>query len=147
MHMPYLKTVYGPISRAFRMALGDLVGNIVPFKDGLLDRESLVMMAGMDYVTPWTRDASINTWNGAGLLFPDVTRNTLLSVLGESDGELRITGEYWDAIIWAVGAWWQYLYTGDLDFLRIAYDSVKNSLSFFEETEFSPDCLTLHPTW
>jgi hypothetical protein len=107
--------------------------------EGFLDRDEEVIMAGMDYVTPWTRDASINTWNGAGLLFPEITKHTLLSVLGDFDGEIRIAGEYWDAIIWAIGAWWQYLYTGDRDLLKTAFAAVKNSLKYFEETEFSAD--------
>lgn len=137
--VPYLETNATNTNRAFRIAVGDLVSNIIPFQDGLLETQKEVIMAGMDYVTPWTRDASINTWNGGGLLFPEVTKNTLLSVLENFKGEIRIGGEYWDAIIWATGAWWQYLYTGDKDFLRTAYEAVKNSLAFFEETEFTKE--------
>lgn len=137
--IPYLETNVTNTNRAFRIAVGDIVSNIVPFKDGLLQKEEEVVMAGMDYVTPWTRDAAINTWNGAGLLFPQITRNTLLSVLGEFDGETRIAGEYWDAIIWAIGAWWQYLYTGDKELLKTTFPAIKNSLRFFEETEFTPE--------
>lgn len=139
MRIPYLETNIANTNRAFRIAVGDLTGNIIPFRDGLLKEKKDVVIAGMDYVTPWTRDAAINTWNGAGLLFPEVTRNTLLSVLDEFDGEIRIAGEYWDAVIWAVGAWWQYLYTGDGDFLKTALSAVKNSLAFWEKTEFTQE--------
>jgi glycogen debranching enzyme len=135
--IPYLETNITKTNKVFRMAIGDLVSNIIPFKDGLAEQEREVVMAGMDYVTPWTRDASINTWNGAGLLFPEVTKNTLLSVLGDFEGTIRIAGEYWDAIIWAIGAWSQYLYTGDRDFLKTSFNVIGNSLKFFEETEFS----------
>ncbi len=128
----------GSLDRAFRIALGDLVTNIAPYRAGLLDDERHVILAGLDYGTPWTRDAAINTWNGAGLLFPDVTRDTLLSVLERRDGKVYIGGQYWDCIVWAIGAWSQYLYTGDKAFLSTAFDAVKNTLVYLEETEFDP---------
>jgi len=127
------------IARALRIAIGDLAGNIHNFKDGLLEKPAPCLLAGLDYDTPWTRDAALNTWYGLGLLSPQVAKNTLLSVLlRESNGDVRIGGQYWDAIIWAHGAWQYYLYTGDRSFLEIAFPAVKNSLKFFEETEFDP---------
>ena len=127
------------LDQAFRIALGDLAGNIVPFKDGLLDSERAALLAGLDYDTPWTRDTAINTWNGTGLLFPPVTYNTLLSVLTREGDTVRIGGQYWDAIIWALGAWWQYVYTGDAAFLSLAFAAVRNSLASLEASEFSPE--------
>lgn len=126
------------MDRAFRIAIGDLYGNITLFKDGLLDRAQPVVLAGLDYDTPWTRDAAINTWNGAGLLCPDITRNTLLAVLERAGGQLRIGGQYWDAVVWVIGAWAQYLYTGDREFLALAFEAARNSLAYFEATEFDP---------
>ena len=124
------------LARAVRIALGDLYGNIAPFKDGLLDHAVPVVLAGLDYDTPWTRDAAINTWNAAGLLSPQVTQSTLLAVLERVDGAVRIGGQYWDAVIWTIGAWAQYLYTGDKAFLALALDAVRNSLIYFESAEF-----------
>jgi len=125
------------IDRALRIAIGDLAGNISTFKDGLLEKPAPCLLAGCDYDTPWTRDAAFNTWYGLGLLAPQVAKNTLLSVLSrETNGEIRIGGQYWDAIIWAQGAWQYYLYTGDRSLLDVAFSAVKNSLRFFEETEF-----------
>lgn len=118
---------------------GDIVGNVVPFADGLLEQERPVLLAGLDYNTPWTRDAAINTWNGAGLLLPEVTLNTLRSVLKRENGQLMIAGQYWDAIIWTIGAWWQYLYTGDKVFLAEAYEATRNSLAYFEQNEFNAE--------
>ena len=127
------------MDRAFRLAVGDLTGNIHRFKDGLLDEPAACILAGLDYDTPWTRDAAFNTWYGGGLLYPSAARNTLCSVLmKDTRGEIRIGGQYWDAIIWAHGAWVYYLYTGDQQFLDIAFPAVKNSLKSFEETEFDP---------
>lgn len=127
------------LDRAFRIAVGDVVTNTVPYKAGLMEEEQHVLMAGLDYGRPWTRDAAINTWNGAGLMFPEVTRNTLLSVLERRDGAVYIGGQYWDCIVWAVGAWSQYLFTGDEAFLATALDAVTNTLAHLEATEFDAE--------
>lgn len=136
---PTLITGNRNLDQAFRIALGDVVGNILPFQGGLLAAPEPAIIAGLDYVTPWTRDAAINVWNGCGLLMPEASRATLLSVLERIDGELRIGGQYWDAIIWVIGAWWYHLYTGDTDFLRLALDAAVNSLRYFESTEFDQE--------
>ena len=107
-----------------------------PFQDGLEERPAPVILAGLHYDTPWTRDAAINAWNGASLIMPDVSRNTLLSVLTRADGKVRIGGQYWDAIVWTTGAWNHYLHTGDRQFLATALEATKNSLAYFEQTEF-----------
>lgn len=134
-----LRTSSPEVDRAFAIALADLSRNIRPFQDGLLERKAPVFLAGESYGTPWTRDAAINTWNGGGLLYPEVARNTLLSVLERRDGELRIGGEYWDAVVWAPGAWSLYLTTGDRDFLALALEATRNSLAHFEHTELDAE--------
>ena len=146
--IPTLNTDNRTINEAFRIAIGDLLGNVAPFKDGLLDRPRPVILAGLHYNTPWTRDASINAWNGASLIIPDVSRNTLLSVLVRPDGRVRIGGQYWDSIVWVSGAWNHYLYTGDKEFLALALEATKNSLAYFEQTEFdAADNLFRGPGW
>lgn len=137
--MPKFFTNNRTINRAYRIAVATLLGNILPFKDGILEKEEPVIIAGLGYSTPWTRDAAINTWNIGGLLCPSVAENTLKSVLKKDENGYSIDGEYWDRIIWTVGAWWQYLYNGDKSFLKIAYEAVCNSLKYFEETEFSEE--------
>lgn len=124
------------ISRAYRIALGDLIGNIRNFQDGLLEKPEPVLLAGLDYDTPWTRDAAINVWNGVGLLWPDVARHTLLAVLERRGDGVYIGGQYWDAIIWSGGAWAYYLQTGDGEFLRLAFEAITSSLDYFEKEEF-----------
>ena len=110
------------INKAYKLAVDDLLSNIHPFQDGLLEEEKPVIIAGNGYDTPWTRDTAINVWNGAGLLMPEIAKNTLLSVLSKDSfhGETIVGGQYWDAIIWAIGAWSYYLYTGDRDFIEFA---------------------------
>ena len=136
---PGLHTNDSIVNRAYRIALGDLAGNIQPFQDGLLETPQPVMLAGLDYDTPWTRDAAINVWNGVGLIWPQVARNTLLSVLERKEGRLMIGGQYWDAMIWSLGAWSYYLYTGDKEFLALALEAVRNSIARFESEEYDPD--------
>ena len=134
-----LRTSSPEVDRAFAIALADLSRNIRPFQDGLLEREAPVFLAGESYGTPWTRDAAINVWNAGGLLHPEVARNTLRSVLDRRDGELRVGGEYWDAVVWTPGAWFLYLATGDRDFLALALEATRNSLAHFERTELDAE--------
>ncbi len=134
--IPSMETDNWTVNEAFRIAIGDLLGNVSLFKDGLLERRVPVILAGLQYDTPWTRDAAINTWNGGALILPDVSRNTLLSVLTRSDDGIRIGGQYWDAMIWTAGAGHYYLVTGDKRFLALALEATKNSLTYFERQEF-----------
>lgn len=127
------------LDAAFRIAVGDIRSNVVPFHDGLLDEPRPVLMAGQDYHTPWTRDAAINVWNGASLLLPEVGRDTLLSVLERRGDRVLIGGQYWDAISWAVGAWSHYLYTGDTGFLGTALDAVAATLTERETSEYDAE--------
>ena len=121
---------------AWRVAVGDLAGNVVPFKDGLLERPCPVILAGLDYDTPWTRDAAINVWNAALLIPPTVARDTLLSVLQRTGDGVRIGGQYWDAVIWIPGAWQYYLVSGDRRFLVTAYRAAVRSLEYLYATEY-----------
>jgi glycogen debranching enzyme len=150
LNVPAIRTGYRTLDRAWRIAVGDLAGNVTPFRSGLLENEVPVLLAGLGYVTPWTRDASINAWNGVSILMPGVARNTLLAVLERTENGVRITGgdQYWDAIVWATGAWHHYLATGDRDFLTLAFEAVTNSLAYFESTEFDAnDNLFRGPGW
>jgi glycogen debranching enzyme len=137
LNVPGLRTGDPLIDRAARIAVGDLAGNIQLFQDGLLEKPAPCLIAGLGYVTPWTRDAAFNAWFALSRLAPQVARNTLLSVLTRCpDGTVRIGGQYWDAIIWAHGAWEHYGATSDREFLEIALEAVKNSLVRFEGEEF-----------
>jgi len=149
MYKPKLefKTNRGDIDRVFRFAVADTECNIHPYKGGLIDGE-LVLGAGFDYLDPWTRDTAINIWNGAAILYPHVLRNNLLATLTKSGKSLVLrdipgspdgNNNYWDAIIWVLGAWYYYVYTGDKDFLQIALPVIKNAFQVFEDLEFDPD--------
>ena len=143
------------IDRAFRIAMGDMLGNVMPYRSGLLEKPAPCLVAGLSYPDPWTRDTAFNTWNGAGLLIPEVMRNTLLSCLTRGDasagmgtgcndetgsrvpqGVLSISGQYWDRIIWTIGAWAWYCQNGDRGFLRQALEAVRHSFTYLEENEW-----------
>jgi len=128
------------ISKAYRIAIGDIVGNIQHHKSGVLGKKELTLYAGLAYDKPWTRDAAINVWNGFGMLSPEVSKNTLLAQVTKNDfGEDEITGQYWDKIIWTIGAWNYYLCTGDSLFLEYTYTVVKNTLLVLERDEFTKE--------
>lgn len=126
------------IAKAYRIAIGDIIGNIQYHKSGVLDHKKACLYAGLLYGKPWTRDAAINIWNGFGLLSPETSKNTLLAQVERNNNQNAIiAGQYWDKIIWSIGAWEYYLYTGDKEFLEFAFDVTQNTLSLLEDEEFS----------
>ncbi len=135
-NVPYFYSDNEVLNRAARIALGDIAGNCIPFHDGLLEEEKICIMAGLDYNTPWTRDAAINTMNALCIMDKEIAYNTLLAVCERKGGKTYIGGQYWDAIIWVVGAWQYYLVNSDEKFLDFAIETIKNSLEYFEQTEF-----------
>ncbi len=133
---------------AFRNALRNLCEiNTVPDRKNdynrtglLLDPPGRFIRAGGDYATPWTRDASINSWNAASLLMPAVARNTLWAVCErQANGRLIVQrdNQWWDKVIWAQAAWHHFLVTGDRPFLEQAYEAVAESLAEMRQTRFN----------
>jgi hypothetical protein len=150
-----LRTGNFEIDRAFRIAMGDMLGNVIHYKSGLLEKPAPCLSAGLSYPDPWTRDSALNTWSGAGAIIPEVMKNTLLSCLTRGDasagmgegcndvagskvppGVVSISGQYWDRVIWAIGAWAFYCQNGDREFLALALEAVRNSLPYLEENEW-----------
>jgi len=124
------------LTDAYTIALNDCMLNVKLFKGGLLSTEKEVIIAGVDYTTPWTRDGSINVWNAFGLLDPTVSKNTLLSLLKTSGSNYLIDGQYWDAVIWAIGAYQYVLISGDTAFLSVAQNAIETTLAKFEKEEY-----------
>ena len=151
-HVPELRTNSRMINEAYRIAIGDLLGNVAPYQSGLLAEPTPVIFAGLRYYMPWTRDAAINAWNGSSIILPDVTRDTLLSVLVSDYGTAIIgdggNAQYWDVMVWTTGAWHHYLNTGDREFLALAFSATANTLQRLERNEFDPaDGLFRGPGW
>lgn len=114
---------------------------------GLLSKDCpYLIQAGVDYGTPWIRDASVNVWNAARFLEPEAARNTLLAVcVPDENGEPVIQEpddngfvQNWDKIIWAIGAWNYYLASGDLSFLQTAFGAVRKGLDDLKKQAFQP---------
>jgi len=127
------------ISSVFHIAVGDLFTNIRMRHNAIEGQEKPILFAGFDYTGAWTRDASINVWSGAGLIYPEIGKNTLLEILKTDENkDTIIGGQYWDKIIWAIGAWNLYLYHGDKSFLQTAYHASVRTLVQLEKDEFDP---------
>ncbi|WP_432893046.1 MGH1-like glycoside hydrolase domain-containing protein [Kribbella sp. CA-245084] len=133
------QALYGAI---YGTALENLLGtNTVPFgevyaRSGLMDPAVGMVRAGGGYEQPWTRDATINSWNATSLLAPALAANTLWAVVEkDAAGKLMVQqdSQQWDQVIWTIGAWHHYLVTGDRDFLQRAYDVVTNTVALREQ--------------
>jgi glycogen debranching enzyme len=118
-----LKTPDEKINAAFELAVKTIDNNT---RNGIL-------AAGADYGGEWTRDISINSWNGVSLLRPEVAKKSLWSVTINHD---TIGHQYWDKIIWTIGALNHFKVTGDTAFLRQAYICSKNTIAQLEKNEF-----------
>jgi hypothetical protein len=128
------------LGQAYSMALKNLLTtNTVPYDAATYNTSGLMqnppgtfIRAGGGYSQPWTRDASVNSWNAASLLEPQVAENTLWSVVvKQSNGQLLLQqdNETWDEVVWMTAAWNQYLLTGDTTFLQNAYQTAVNTLN------------------
>ncbi|WP_419994752.1 MGH1-like glycoside hydrolase domain-containing protein [Streptomyces boninensis] len=133
---------------AYRSALQNLLEiNTVPYdpaeynQTGLLtDPPGTFIRAGGGYEQPWTRDASVNSWNAASLLSPTVARNTLWSVCRrQDDGTLIVQqdNQWWDQVIWVIAAREHFLLTGDRTFLTDAYEAAANTLDRNRDKHFN----------
>jgi len=111
------------IAKAFNLAVWTIDHNT---RDGIL-------AAGADYGGEWTRDIAINSWNGTSLFRPAVAEKSLWSVTINKD---TIGHQYWDKIIWVIGAWNHYKVTGDKAFLKQAYLCSKNTIADLENNHF-----------
>jgi hypothetical protein len=136
---PDSQALYGT---AYEAALTNLLKtNIITWdpavynKSGLMDPDVGIVRAGGGYPQPWTRDASVNSWNATSLLDPALARNTLLSAVDkDADGHLQVQqdDQQWDQVIWVTAAWNQYLATGDHTFLQDAYETASDTLAVRE---------------
>lgn len=136
--LPVVTTGDLMIDRALRVALGDVVGNYVPERLGIATQERPVLMAGLTYES-WTRDAAINSWNLLNAIDPTTARATLEGEVVRDGDAWRLRGQYWDAVVWVIGAWDHALWTGDRDFLRFARAVAADWLARMEREEFSAD--------
>ncbi|MEU6404962.1 ricin-type beta-trefoil lectin domain protein [Streptomyces sp. NPDC046985] len=136
------------IGDPYAMALKNLLDvNSVRFDPSVYNKSGLMttdpqtfVKAGGGYDQPWTRDASVNTWNAASALDPQVAANTLWSVVTrQADGQLVLVqdNQWWDQVVWMTSAWNHYLVTGDKTFLANAYQTAANTLDLRQSKNFN----------
>lgn len=141
-NLPVFESDSKELNLAWRLAIGDLLGNIKPYRAGLLEKSEPCLVAGLDYSTPWTRDTAINTCFATAWLCPQVAKNSLLSVCVIKDGKMSISGwgQDWDAAIWSLGAYQYLQVTNDTSFLPIAREVILNTLEEYEKSAFDEGC-------
>lgn len=132
----------------FENALKNLLDiNTVPFDPKVYNKTGLLtgnrfLRAGGEYDQPWTRDAAINSWNAASLFEPSVARDTLWSVTRPGEYGLPVVqrdNQWWDKVIWIVGAWNHYQVTGDREFLAKAYGVAERLIQEMRSTRYSAE--------
>ena len=144
------RAVQNTLGTAYQAALENLLRtNTVPDLTRAHDASGLLtgdpaffIQAGGGYDQPWTRDASLNSWNAASLLEPDAARNTLWAVCQrDAGGALTIQkdSQWWDEVIWLTGAWNHYAVTGDRAFLTAAYGVAQEALARMRREHYSAE--------
>jgi hypothetical protein len=153
------------ISRAFRIAVGDIASNLAPLdgaasltaaplskkswealsakiveiagtRDVITERPSF-LIAGLDYGM-YQFDTMMHAWDGASFLAPDAVKGALFNTLVMSeDGQVR-SGDFITGFGWSIGAWEHYLHTGDRAFLKVALAATLGSFAHYERMEFDP---------
>ena len=142
----HLKSSDSYISRCFDAAIHNTVKiNTVRCKykkynkTGLL-RYPYMIRAGRNYKTPWTRDASINTWQAMNFINPEVSRTTLFAVCAiteNSEPVIQPDVQVWDQIVWAIGAYNYYLTTNDEPFITTAHGIIRRALETHRKNRFN----------
>ena len=142
------RAVQSKLGTAYTDALQNLLRiNTMPDLTRAYDASGLLtgdpaffVRAGGGYDQPWTRDASLNSWNAGSLLEPSVARNTLWAVCGrDAGGALAIQqdNQWWDKVIWVTGAWNHYAVTSDRAFLTAAYGVASEELARMKREHYN----------
>ena len=166
---PYVAAGDPNISRAFRIACGDIASNVIPLPamaslpigplsaerwddlsarlvetagtSDVIPARMSVLSAGLDYGV-YQYDSGMHAWDGAGFLQSDAMTGALLATLkvGE-DRSIRCGcgGSESWGFTWAIGAWSHYLYTGNRPFLKVALAATLPTLDYLERNEFDAD--------
>ncbi|MFT3676885.1 MAG: hypothetical protein QM781_13410 [Chitinophagaceae bacterium] len=117
---PYLLT-----DALYNMALEEMIRAVEP---------DSTLRTGKEWAGVWTRDVSYSIILSMAHLQPQAARYSLLRKVDKKKKIIQDTGTggAWpvstDRLIWAVAAWEVYKVTGDKDWLKEAYEVIKNSI-------------------
>lgn len=129
-----------PVFRSSTPICNTLYNLAVEELDNLIEPDS-TWRTGKWWGGVWTRDVNYSALLATAYMDPDVTRVSLMKKVWHNKIiQDTGTGGSWpistDRIVWTLGAWQLYLVTGDKDWLRTAYDIVRNSLLQDEATVY-----------
>ena len=159
---PYVTAGDPNIGRAFRIAVGDIESNVMPFQavpmpkkrwadisaqavkiagtSEVIPSRMPILGAGLDYVL-FQYDTGIHAWDGTGFLQSEaMTGGLLATLLLDKDGGLLCgRGGSIEGMLWTVGAWSHYLITGSRPFLKVALSATLATLDHYERYEFDAE--------
>lgn len=128
------------IPALYNMALEEMLLNILP---------DSTYKAGANWADTWTRDAVYSIYFSYAWIMPGVSRRTLEKQTLKNPSEALQdtgTGGSWpistDRVVWAIAAWEYYLVTGDLNWLKEAYEGLKYTAQKDLHVAFDP-CVNL----
>lgn len=125
-----------PLAGLVDAAQATITGNIVPGRTP--DEPARYLRAGGGYDDPWTRDAAINAWQAGCWLIPEVTGATLDMVCQPGQDVVTWDTQWWDQVIWVIGAWHQAVVTGDRARLERAHRVGTATVRRLEQRLFDP---------
>jgi hypothetical protein len=119
----------------YKMATEEMINAVEP---------DSTFRTGKEWAGVWTRDISYSIILSMAHLQPRVAKYSLLRKVGKKKKIIQDTGTggAWpvstDRAIWAVAAWELYKVTGDRNWLKQAFEIVKNSLDADAQTAYDP---------
>ena len=137
LRLPGFSSAEENLNRAYATACGDLAGNIVVRQGGLLTTPRPIIAAGLRYPELWTRDASVNAWNAGSFVAPAAAQDGLMAVVERRGAGYTFPHpDYYDSVIWIIGAWHHACVTGDRDFLHLTFEIARDALARFRREEY-----------
>jgi hypothetical protein len=103
------------------------------------------LRTGAEWAGVWTRDVSYSIILSMAYMQPQVAKNSLRRKVNKRKRIIQDTGTggAWpvstDRMIWAVAAWEIYLATGDMDWLKEAYEVIRLSLHDDYKVAYDPE--------
>lgn len=104
-----------------------------------LKEEDGTFRTGKEWSGVWTRDISYSVFLSLAMLEPEISKRSLMRKVKNN----RIiqdtgTGGAWpvssDRVVWSIAAWEIYKYTGNREWLRQAYEIIRNTIEDDEKT-------------
>ncbi|MBP7555304.1 MAG: hypothetical protein KA821_03535 [Chitinophagaceae bacterium] len=120
----------------YNMALEEMIRAVEP---------DSTLRTGKEWAGVWTRDVSYSIILSMAHLQPQAARYSLLRKVDKKKKIIQDTGTggAWpistDRMIWAVAAWEVYKVTGDREWLKEAYEVIKNSILADMQTIYDPE--------